>query len=132
MSTFLDTSALYAVISKYDPHHRNAKERWVSLIQEGEELVSNNYVILEILSLLQKRLGIEVVRAFLNDIYPLLRIAWLDEAQHQQAISALLAANRRELSLVDCASFITMRHLGLRAVFAFDPQFAEQGFDCLP
>ena len=39
---------------------------------------------------------------------------------------------RRQLSLVDCASFDIMRRLGLRDVFAFDPHFAEQGFRCLP
>ncbi len=132
MSTFLDTSAFYAVLSKYDPNHRKAKDRWVSLIQEGEELVCTNYVLLETLSLLQKRLGLEVVRAFQDGIYPMLRIVWLDESQHRQTVSILLTANRRQLSLVDCSSFITMRHLGLRAVFAFDPHFAEQGFDCIP
>ena len=132
MSTFLDTSAFYAVLSKYDPNHPKAKDQWISLIHEGEELVCTNYVLLETFSVVQKRLGLEVIRAFQDDIYPLLRIAWLDESQHRQAVAVLLTANRRGLSLVDCASFIAMHHLGLRAVFAFDPHFAEQGFDCIP
>ncbi len=132
MSTFLDTSAFYSVLSRYDPNHQKAKERWIDLIHQGEDLICSNYVLLETFSLLQKRLGLVVVRAFQEDIYPLLRIFWLDETQHQQAVSAILAANRRELSLVDCSSFIIMRHLGLRTVFAFDPHFAEQGFKCIP
>jgi len=132
MSTFLDTSAFYAVLSKYDPHHREARDQWISLIQEGGELVCTNYVLLETLALVQKRLGLVVVSAFQDDIYPLLQIVWFTESQHQQAASILLAANRRQLSLVDCSSFITMRQLGLRSVFTFDPHFTEQGFDCIP
>jgi predicted nucleic acid-binding protein len=44
------------------------------------------------------------------------------------AISALLAAGRRKLSLVDCTSFEIMRSLGIKTVFAFDSHFVEQGF----
>jgi uncharacterized protein len=41
----------------------------------------------------------------------------------------VLAAARRNLSLVDCVSFELMRRLGIRRVFCFDPHFAEQGFE---
>ncbi len=45
--------------------------------------------------------------------------------------SALLAANRRQLSLVDCVSFVVCRQRQLEQVFAFDTHFSEQGFFCL-
>jgi len=45
---------------------------------------------------------------------------------------ALLAADRRKLSLVDCGSFHVMRTRVVRTSFAFDPHFREQGFDVLP
>jgi predicted nucleic acid-binding protein len=47
-------------------------------------------------------------------------------------MEAVLAATRKKLSLVDCASFQTMRELGVRSVFCFDSHFREQGFDALP
>jgi predicted nucleic acid-binding protein len=56
----------------------------------------------------------------------------MNETSYQQAIDVLLAANRRQLSLVDCSSFLLMRELGLRHVFTFDRHFAEQGFLCYP
>ena len=59
-------------------------------------------------------------------------VDWTGEAANQEAISALLVANRKDLSLVDCSSFITMRRLGLRVAFAFDRHFAEQGFGLTP
>jgi predicted nucleic acid-binding protein len=46
--------------------------------------------------------------------------------------SALLAANRRLLSLVDCTSFQTMRLRGISRVFTFDHHFKEYGFEVQP
>jgi predicted nucleic acid-binding protein len=59
-------------------------------------------------------------------------VAWIDEALHKQDTSAMLAANRRDLSLVDCTSFEVMWQLGLEVVFTFDAHFGEQGFVILP
>jgi predicted nucleic acid-binding protein len=43
-------------------------------------------------------------------------------------LGILLAANRLNLSLVDCTSFEIMRQTRLEKVFTFDPHFSEQGF----
>lgn len=81
---------------------------------------------------MQHRLGLEAVRALQEDVCPVLGIEWIDEMAHKAAVSAVLAASRRGLSLVDCASFAAMRDLGIRQAFAFDEHFEEQGFACLP
>ncbi len=47
-------------------------------------------------------------------------------------MATLLIAARRQLSLVDCASFDAMRRLGITTVFTFDKHFAEQGFAQVP
>jgi predicted nucleic acid-binding protein len=47
-------------------------------------------------------------------------------------MSALLAANRRSLSLVDCTSFEIMRQAGLDTAFTFDSHFRELGFKMIP
>jgi predicted nucleic acid-binding protein len=67
----------------------------------------------------------------LGDVVPLLHIIWIDEALHQVGVAALITANRRRLSLVDCLSFETARRLNIDTVFAFDQHFVEQGFTCL-
>jgi predicted nucleic acid-binding protein len=56
----------------------------------------------------------------------------VDKDVHKQAMSALLAANRGDLSLVDCASFEILREAGMDSVFSFDPHFREQGFKVIP
>lgn len=95
-------------------------------------MFSSNYVLLETTTLLQHRFGIEAVRLFESDILPVLEVNWIDDLLHKRAMSALLAANRRALSLVDCTSFEIMRQFGMDKAFTFDPHFREQGFELIP
>lgn len=65
-------------------------------------------------------------------IVAVLHIHWADQDMHTTGVTTLLAANRSELSLVDCVSIETMRRLGVDTAFAFHNHFAEQGFTCIP
>lgn len=129
MTVFVDTSAFLAVLAADDEHHATAAAIWQRLIADDEPLVTNNYVLVETLALLQRRVGLEAVRAFQAKVMPSLSVRWIDEAVHEQAMTAVLSANRRYLSLVDCAAFQTMRLAGISRAFTFDHHFAEQGFD---
>lgn len=131
MSTYIDTSAFLAVLDADDTHHGQAKTVWLSLLDSREFLVCNNYVLIETHALVQHRLGMKAVRAFADNVCPVLKIEWIDSNAHYQAVSALLTANRRDLSLVDCSSFNTMRQLGINKVFAYGMHFVEQGFTCI-
>jgi predicted nucleic acid-binding protein len=128
LSVFVDTSALLAVLDGDDERHPEATTRWQSLVEGDEPLVVTNYVLVETLAVVQRRLGLDAVRALVRDIAPLLEVEWIGEDAHGAATAALIAANRRGLSLVDCASFETMRRRGLTRAFAFDPHYTEQGF----
>jgi predicted nucleic acid-binding protein len=132
MNIFIDTAAFLAVLNANDRFHPSAKRSWDEILSSDSILFSSNYVILETTALLQHRFGIEAVRLFENDILPIIGIAWVDEAIHKQGMSALLTANRRDLSLVDCTSFEIIRQMGLDTVFTFDPHFREQGFMVIP
>ena len=131
MNIFIDTSAFFAVLDKRDGNHSAADRIWQRIITAGDVLLCHNYVLVEISALLQHRLGLEAVRTFEEDIVPLLNVLWIDERAHRSAVSALLAASRRSLSLVDCVSFEVMRAAGIRTSFAYDSDFKAQGFDCL-
>lgn len=129
---FVDTSAFLAILSTDDINHQRASLCWRNLLEEGQMLFSNNYVVVESIALIQKRLGLEKVRDFQTEILLLLQIEWVDEAQHITAIETVLQTNRRKLSLIDCSAFQTMRRLGIDTAFTFDPHFAEQGFTVIP
>ena len=131
MTVFIDTSALYAVMDRDDKNHTEAKALWMRNLDESVDFLCHNYILVETVSLLQNRIGMECVSAFIHDVLPLIRVERVDEETHQAGMSSLLAASRRRLSLVDCISFDVIRRLGLYLVFAFDPQFQEQGFELL-
>ena len=132
MSIFVDTSAFFALLDTDADEHRQASEIWLDLVESADGIVSSSYVLLETVALIQRRLGMAAVAAFEADIVPMLSVAWLGANDHSVAMQALLTAGRRQLSLVDCTSFETMRRLGIDTAFTLDQHFAEQGFDCLP
>lgn len=132
MTCFIDTSAFYAVLDADDRNHAAADAQWADLLRQGAEMVTTNYVMVETQALIQHRLGLAAVCLFREDVYPLLHLVWVDRELHDCGQGALLSAQRRQLSLVDCVSFESMRRHGIRQAFAFDPHFAEQGFLVLP
>jgi predicted nucleic acid-binding protein len=132
MAVFVDTSALYSALTVRDEHHRAARDRWTELLTGDEPLISTNYVLVETLALLARRVGFQAIRDFQADFVPVLQVSWVDQALHERAMAALLTAGMRDLSLVDCVSFAVMRGLGLDTAFAFDAHFVQQGFGCIP
>lgn len=131
MSVFVDTSAFIAMADADNVQHEEALRLWEALGASGEPLFATNYVLVETFSLLQRRLGIQAVREFQESVCPLLSVQWIDEPMHRAGVTAVLAAGRRQLSLVDCVSFEVMRRIGLNRVFCFDPHFEEQGFEAV-
>lgn len=129
MTTFIDTSAFLAIFAIDDRFHPLAAPTWERLILDEEQLVTNNYVLLETLTLLQRRLGINAARSFQLNVLPSLQIRWVDQTLHDRAMAALLATNQRYLSLVDCCAFEMMREDGIVRAFTFDDHFKEQGFE---
>ena len=129
---FVDTSALYALISTEDQNLALAVTTWKNLLERGDLLLTNNYVLVECFALIQNRLGIEFTRTLQSNIVQFLQIDWIGEQQHTNSVNNLFIANRRQLSLVDCSSFETMRRLGIKKVFSFDEHFREQDFEVIP
>lgn len=132
MTVFVDTSAFYAVFDRDDANHSAAKETWLALLGRAATLLTHNYVLVETTALLQHRLGVAAMRAFHEDVVPLLAVDWITEQRHRAGLEAVLAAGRKKLSLVDCVSFQSMRANGVRTAFCFDAHFAEQGFVIQP
>lgn len=132
MTTFIDTSALIALLDGGEARHQACARAWKGLLDEDARLVTSSYVLVETFALAQRRLGVEAIRTLTTDFLPLLTVDWVDETVHAAAVSALLTAGRRDVSLVDCVSFETMRRRDVTQAFALDSDFRKQGFDVRP
>jgi len=131
MSTFVDTSGLVALLDVDEEHHEQAAAIWASLGAKRESLITTNYVMVETIVVLQGRTGLKGVRTLRQEVAPVMRAEWVDQADHEAGVDAVIAAARKDLSLVDCVSFAVMRRMGIRRCFSFDAHFQEMGFEPL-
>lgn len=131
MRCFADTSALYALLNADDEHHSRAAGFFDGL-DPDDDLVSHNYVVVELTALVQHRLGVDLATRVQTHLIPRLELRWVDREIHETAVATLLTDRRRELSLVDRVSFEVMRREELTTAFAFDPDFETAGFRLVP
>ena len=132
MSLFVDTSALLAFLDADQPRHADVVDAWHRSIGDEHLLFTSNYVLVETFALVQRRLGLDALRALADVLLPLLQPLWVDEELHAAAAAALFTVGRRKLSLVDCTSFELMRRHGITHALALDSDFSSQGFNLIP
>jgi predicted nucleic acid-binding protein len=128
VSVFVDTSFLVALLDEDDPMYADALRLWRRVEAERLSVLTSDYVVLEACAVLQRRLGVPAMRRLVHQILDPVALEWVTRDDHERAVDALLVANRRNLSLVDCVSFEVMRRMDVRECLAFDRHFAEQGF----
>lgn len=132
---FVDTSAVYAVLDRNDAKHSEAATIWNALLDrlDADEvsLITSGAHLIEMTALVQHRLGMDATRALLDDIVGLFDVIWVDAELHGRATTALLAADRRDVSLVDWTAFEIMRARAISHAFAFDDDFERQGHSTL-
>jgi predicted nucleic acid-binding protein len=128
MNVFVDTSGLFALLVQNDHMHIRARENFSYFAEQNAQLVTSSFVLVEIIALLQRRIGLAPVHDFNAKILPLLDVIWVNNKWYTRAMQRLFAQNNRNVSLVDCLSFEIMDSLEIKYAFAFDRHFEENGF----
>ena len=123
---FVDTSAWYAIIDKNDLDHAVAVAKIHIL---DRPLVTSNYVLDEILTLLKTRSGSTIAVPFgqklwNQEVSTLVRITEEDEAR---AWGIFCQYEDKGFSFTDCTSFALMERLEINTAFAFDDHFVQYG-----
>jgi predicted nucleic acid-binding protein len=133
MTTLVDTSALFALVAHDDPRH-NAALAWLedAASRENQRLLTHSYVVVEAIALVAARLTPATVRMLVDDVLPACEVRFVDRNLHERALSSYLAGLGRRSSFVDRTSFELMREEGIRRAFAFDRDFAREGFETVP
>jgi len=131
--TFVDTSALYALLDADDDNHAAAAS-WFGGpgASATEVLVTHSYVVVESAALVHHRLGAPAVRDLFDALLPTLAVMFVDATLHARASAAYLAGLGRRVSFVDRVSFQLVRDTALDRAFAFDRDFAREGFIVVP
>lgn len=128
MSVFIDTSAFIALLVAEDENNKKAAETWRQFLGADEHLVTSNYIMVETCALLQRRIGMNALKIFMEDILPVVMVEWVDLSLHDAGISGLMMSSKSGPNIVDCISFAVMRKLVIKNAFTFDKHFSDQGF----
>jgi predicted nucleic acid-binding protein len=133
MRTFVDTSALYALLDADDDNHRPASA-WLTGpgAKPTDTLVTHSYILVEAAALVHHRLGPRAVRDLFDAFVPALSVAFVDAELQTRAAAAYLASLSRRVSFVDRVSFQLIRESRLDQAFAFDRDFASEGIPLVP
>ncbi len=123
----IDTGAIYAFVTRNDPHHESAKSFMASWLDRGGSFVLTDVVFAETMTLLKVRLGSDVaIRVGLelrrNPAYPWLSLGPEGE---RDTWALFQRYHDKEWSFTDCALLATSRRAAIPQVFAFDRHFSQ-------
>lgn len=126
MSVFVDTSALYALLDEADARHVEASDVLRRVV--GTELVTHAFVVVETCALVGRRLPWAASEQLIDGLLPVIDVRSVDDDLQRAALDAYRRSGSDRVSLVDHTSFVLMRSLGISRAFAFDDDFAREGF----
>ena len=126
---FLDTSFLFALISRRDAHHTRVVEVFHSFrdVRLADHLLTTNHVVAETITL-TRRIGHAESAKIGEQLYgeKLARIHWAVPEEERQAFDYFKRHQDQTYSFVDCLSFIVMENLDIREALAVDSDFTHR------
>ena len=84
---FADTSAMYALLDANDPNHAAARCTFGSLQAADARLMTHADVVVEVVALVQRRLGFDIVRRLADDLLPIIEVLPVDAGLHAEAMA---------------------------------------------
>ena len=128
---FVDTSGWAAAFVDTEKHHRKAAQYIKQWQQELRRLVTTNYVVNELVSLLTSRKTPRpIILQHLTILYsdPLLEIVHIDKTTDEKGRQLLRERVDKQWTLVDAVSFVVMQERGITEVLTEDKHFEQAGF----
>ena len=127
----LDTSFVYALADRDDSHHAAGLAALKSL-KRGDTLVLPNFLLAESHTIINRRLGPQAARNFLNAALQDYHIESAAPEDEMSAHALLQDVSRsRDFSYFDAVAAVIARRLGIVHVLTFDRHFRQLGFEIL-
>ncbi len=131
-SLFVDTSAWAALADRRQPEHGAMQAIYQQVLQHHRRLLTTNYVLAEVVPLLDQRLHFPRpdIFSFVRVIQsaPFVDIVHIMPDSDADAWNMLEQYTDKAWSLVDATSFVIMRQLGLTEALTTDQHFTQAGF----
>ena len=133
---FVDTAGWAGIVLPNTPEYRTMEAFYKRAIATRRDLITTNYVLGELVALLtaRSRTSRRQILAYISGIRSIahLTIVHVDAATDTEAWALLAQQDDKAWSLVDAASFVVMRQLGLQEAFTTDQHFSQAGFLRVP
>jgi len=124
---FVDTSVWYAAYVEEEPDHDEAD---ALLAEPGTRLVTTDYVIDELLTLLVSRRHRPVAKVLGRLLWSgaVCQIIWVERCDVEAAWQVFESFDDKTWSFTDCVSYAVMQRLQIAEALAMDNHFKQFGF----
>ena len=129
---FVDTSGWANLFVATESYHEQAKQWFQKARQQKQEMVTSNYVVIELVALLNSPLRVprpqlfKYVDAVISASY--INLVYIGAAIDAAAWDLLKSREDKAWSLVDSTSFLVMQQLGIQEALTTDHHFEQAGF----
>lgn len=129
----VDTSALYALADRRDPHHKRAAN-FLRAQAASNLLLLSNHVFDETMTLVKARLGMHVALQMGLRLRNSRVIEFIifSGAEEQVTWRIFSQYTDKAWSYTDCACLALAQQRDVQQAFAFDRHFVQMGLDVLP
>ncbi|MEA3349509.1 MAG: PIN domain-containing protein [Chloroflexota bacterium] len=130
-SVFVDTAGWACLFVETEAYHLETKEWFSRARQRGVKLITTNYVLIELVTLLNSPLRVprsklfQYVDAVKTASY--VKLVHVNEAIDAEAWGLLKSRADKAWSLVDATSFIVMKQFSIRDALTTDHHFKQAG-----
>jgi predicted nucleic acid-binding protein len=128
-----DTSALYALVDRTDPHHLQAAN-FLKSQASHQALLMSNHVFDETMTVVKARLGMRVALQLgirlRNSRF--VEMVVFSPAEEQETWHVFSQYTDKDWSYTDCACLVLARGHDLHHAFTFDHHFAQMGLVMVP
>jgi predicted nucleic acid-binding protein len=132
---FVDATAWIAIASPKDENHEPASEYIQEAADSGILLFTTRFIFAETLIFIRKRVSVEKAIEFGEYLLesPQVKMLEIQPELHEKTWEIFKKyRDWRDLSYVDCLSFVVMKNSGINTAFAFDDDFRRFGFVKVP